>query len=304
MAVRYWLYGVSLKSDFAFPYAESKRPGIAEIRLREWNHAFHSPVPFPSKSTFFQHSHQPDGTTHLCWPGLFEFAIDPSGMEVHGRKLGRSSLESFHSYLLGQVVSFALLKQGIEQLHATVVVFEGRALALTGDCGRGKSTLASALLKRGGRLLVDDMLVLKPNGRGLVAMPGPPRLKLLPDSAKRAGLSSDKALAMNPLVTKKIFPIRDAQTEPASLDHIYVLSAPNPRTRHVSIRRCPPAEACSQVIAAAYNLDMELPGRPASQLQWAASIANAVGVSMLRYPRDLKKLDEVADTVVQSFLRR
>lgn len=303
MAVRYWLYGVGLKSDFAFPYAASKRAGIAEIRLREWNSKFHSPLPLPSPSTFFQHSHQADGTTHLRWPGLFEFVINGDGHEVRGRRLGRASLESFHTYLLGQVVSFALLKQGIEQLHATVVSFAGRALALTGDCGRGKSTLAAALLQRGGKLLVDDMLVLQPHGRDLLAMPGPPRLKLLPDAAKKARLSSGKALAMNPLVAKRIFPVRNAQREPVPLQHLYVLDAPNPRTKRISIVRCPPAKACAQVIAAAYNLDMEFAGRPASQLHWAASIANSVPVSMLRYPRNLRRLDEVADKVIESFVR-
>lgn len=303
MAARYWLYGVGLKSDFALPYAESKRAGIAEIRLREWNDAFHSPSPFPSTSFFFQHSHQPDGSIYLCWPGLFEFVVDSTGREVRGRKLGRSSLESFHTYLLGQVVSFALLKQGIEQLHATVVAFDGHALALTGDCGRGKSTLAAALLKRGGKLLVDDMLVLKPNGHGLLAMPGPPRLKLLPDSAKQAGFRSSKAQRMNPLVTKQIFPVRNQQSEAVPLERLYVLSAPNARRKQISIRHCSPAEACARVIAAAYNLDTALSGRQTRQLQWSASIANSVPVSMLNYPRDLKKLDEVADAVLQSFLR-
>ena len=303
MAVRYWLYGVGLKSDFTFPYAASKRPGIAEIRLRKWNDAFHSALPFPPAPTFFQHSHQLDGTTHLRWPGLFEFVIGANGKEIHARQIGRSTLESFHTYLLGQVVSFALLKQRIEQLHATVVTFDGRALALTGDCGRGKSTLAAALLKRGGKLLVDDMLVLKSNGKDLLAMPGPPRLKLLPDSAKRVGMSSRNALQMNPLVEKKIFPIRKAEADPVPLHGMYVLAAPHPRTTRTTMRRCSPAEACAQVIAAAYNLDMELPGRAASQFQWAASIANGVEVSMLRYRRELSKLDEVAATVEQSFLR-
>ncbi len=300
---RYWLYGVGIESDFSLPYAKSKRSGIAEIALREWSRKFRSPLSPPSNSTFFQQSHEPDGTTHLRWPGLFEFAVYASGNEVRCRKLGRTSLESFHTYLLGQVVSFALLKQGIEQLHATVVAFDGRALALTGDCGRGKSTLAAALLRRGGKLLVDDMLVLKRSGETVLAMPGPPRLKLLPDSAKRAGLSSGKAVPMNPLVAKKIFPIRDAQSEPVPLDNMYVLAAPNPRTKRITIRRCPPAAACAQVIAAAYNLDMTLAGRATTQLQWAASIANSVPVSMLSYPRDLKRLDEVADTLMQSFLR-
>lgn len=305
MATRYWLYGVGLTSDFAFPYAESKRSGIAEIQLREWNDAFHSQPLFPSPSSnFFQHYHQTDGTTDLRWPGLFEFVVAANGREVRGRRLGRSSLESFHTYLLGPVISFALLKQGIEQLHATVVVFQGRALALAGECGRGKSTLAAALLRQGGKLLVDDMLVLQRKGRDLLAMPGPPRLKLLPDSAQRAGLHSGKALPMNPLVEKKIFPIRRAQREPIPLERMYVLGAPTLRTKRTTIRKCGPAEACAQVIAAAYNLDIAIPGRAASQLQWAASIANSVEVSMLSYPRDLSKVDDVADTVVQSFLRR
>jgi hypothetical protein len=303
LAIHYWLYGVGLKSDFAFPYAASKRSGIAEVRLREWKDRSHSRLSFPETTTFFQRTHRPDGSTHLRWPGLFEFVVSADGREVRGCKLGRASLESFHTYFLGQVVSFALLKQGIEQLHATVVTFDGRALALTGDCGRGKSTLAAALLRRGGKLLVDDMLVLQPNGRGLLAMPGPPRLKLMHDSAKRAGLSAGKALPMNPLVTKKIFPIRNVQSEPSPLDHLYVLAAPNPRTKHITIRRCKPAAACAQVIAAAYNLDMTLAGRATRQLQWAASIANSVPVSMLGYPRDLKKVDDVAETVVQSFSR-
>jgi hypothetical protein len=108
---------------------------------------------------------------------------------------------------------------------------------------------------------------------------------------------------MNPLVTKRIFPIRNVQSEPAPLDHLYVLAAPNPRTKHITIRRCTPAAACAQVIAAAYNLDMALAGRAGNQLPWAAAIANRVPVSMLSYPRDLKKLDDVADAVVKSFSR-
>jgi len=304
LAVRYWLYGVGLKSDFALPYAESRRAGIVEIRLREWGEKFHPPLPFPSPSAFFQWAHEADGTTYLRWPRLFEFRVDATGAEIRGRKLGRASLESFHTYLLGQVLSFALLKQGIEQLHATVVAFEGRALALTGDCGRGKSTLAAALLRQGGKLLVDDMLVLKSNGRGLLAMPGPPRLKLLPDSARQARLRAGNALPMNPLVAKKIFPIRDAQTEPVPLEHLYVLAAPHARAKHIAVRRCAPAAACAQVIAAAYNLDMAIAGRSANQLRWAAGIADAVPVSVLSFPRDLRRLSELADTVKKSFLRR
>lgn len=299
--MQYWIYGVSLISDFSFPFDQSDREGFTRISLREW-------IPHPAGevgtlSGSQRLRHLKDGSTHLRWPDLFECLIDAPGREMKVHCLGSSSVDSFYSYLLGQALSIALLKQSVEQFHATVLSIDGKALALTGDCGRGKSTLAGALIRCGAKLLVDDMLVLREEQGRFIAYPGPAALKLMPDSARAFGLSTRTALRMNALVEKKIFPVRQAQEDPIVLRHIYALTAPSPRTKLTRIRRCSPAQSCIELVAAAYNLDDSRADRMARQLDWAAKVSRAVPVSRLSFPRNLGQVDDVAQVLVSSFTR-
>ena len=66
-------------------------------------------------------------------------------------------------------------------LHAGCVVKEGASLILSGESGRGKSTLALACVRRGYRMLSEDGLFLKcrPGAAQLWGLPW--RLHLLPD---------------------------------------------------------------------------------------------------------------------------
>ena len=45
-------------------------------------------------------------------------------------------------------------------LHSNTIVIDGKAIALSGRSGAGKSTLAAMLMKRGHRLISDDVLPL------------------------------------------------------------------------------------------------------------------------------------------------
>src|SRR5439155_8977822 len=112
--------------------------------------------------------------------------VAADGGRITCRRLEESSLESFQVYMLGQALSFALVRQGFEPLHATVVVIDDQAVAFLGDNAFGKSSLAACFLEAGHRLLTDDLLILQdsPNG-GILAYPGPPRLKLFPKMATR-----------------------------------------------------------------------------------------------------------------------
>ena len=299
--MRYWIYGVSLRSDFVFPFDESGRRGFASISLREWTRRTGNEcLEIPQNVRLHHFS---DGRTFLRWPSLFECMVDAAGREIKAHPLGNASLASFYTYLLGQAISFALLKQGIEQFHATVLTIEGRAFALTGDCGRGKSTLASALLRKGARLLVDDMLVLRPKNGDFIAYPGAPALKLRADSARATGFSARRTVRTSPLVEKGIFPVSDAEKEPVPLRHIYSLTAPNLRTKSTRIRRCAPSEGCIELVAAAFNLDESRRERMARQLRWAATISQGVPVSRLSYPRNLAEIHQVAEAVMDAFQR-
>ncbi len=54
----------------------------------------------------------------------------------------------------------------------------GSAIAVAGATGAGKSTLAAWFSRQGLALIGDDVIALKPAEGGMVALPGPPRVRL------------------------------------------------------------------------------------------------------------------------------
>ena len=55
-------------------------------------------------------------------------------------------------FLIAQVLPFAAALHGLEVLHASAVTVAGRALALLGPSGAGKTSLALALCRTGARV--------------------------------------------------------------------------------------------------------------------------------------------------------
>lgn len=62
-------------------------------------------------------------------------------------------------------------------LHAGVVERDGRGLILSGNPGAGKSTLTAALLFQGWRLFSDEVAMVAPGTREVLALPRPVSLK-------------------------------------------------------------------------------------------------------------------------------
>src|SRR3989442_5163498 len=64
---------------------------------------------------------------YLGWRGPFEFLVAADGRRIVARPLpGLARMpRAFETYLLGQVLSFALIARGLEPLHATAVVVVG-----------------------------------------------------------------------------------------------------------------------------------------------------------------------------------
>lgn len=58
-------------------------------------------------------------------------------------------------------------------LQASAVAIDGRALAIVGPPGSGKSSLALALIDRGAQLIGDDAVTLHRSGHFLLASPPP-----------------------------------------------------------------------------------------------------------------------------------
>ena len=249
-----------------------------------------------------------DGTEYLRWTGLFEFLISADGRRIAGRPLSEATSELFHTYLLGQVLSHALIKLGFEPLHATVVDVDGQAVGFVGDSGRGKSTLAASFLSAGCRLLTDDLLVVRRDESGFSACPGAPRLKLFPDVAGvllpgRRTVSTP----MNPLMSKVLIPldVDGHVSSPLPLRALYVLGAPDTanRRRNVTIRRLSERRAFLVLVRNTYNGDVTGTARLTRQLAVNAGLAQRVPVKLLSFPHQLAQLPAVHAAVLSDLNR-
>ena len=301
----YQLYGVRVRSSIPLTCPAGALPGLADVSL---NNA--SPASFarairqgPKKRSTDDWFHRivlPDGSDYLRWSGLFEFLISPDGRRIACHELSNVSRETFQIYLVSQVLSCALLKQGIEPLHATVVVIRGQAVAFLGNCGFGKSSLGAAFLRAGHAILTDDMLVTAVSVRHpstVMAYPGPSRIKLFPNIARTLLGRRRRGTAMNPDTSKLIVPLayHEHCGQAVPLRALYVLRPPASRRtpQPVAIRPLTQRRACLDLIANTFNTIMTEPARQAHQFHWAARLAATVPVKSLSYPRSLTHVPAV-----------
>ena len=212
-AYLYRIYGICVKSQWALPFHHFDAAGAApaEVELIEGSAWLFSGARakggLETAPAGYQYASLGDGSIYLVWPGLFEFLVSADGLRIAARPASNVSWETFYSYLFGQVLSFALLKQGIEPLHCTAVGLEGGAVGLLGDSGYGKSSLAAAFLQAGYPLLTDDLLVLQENGQGFLAYPSFPRIKLFPEVARAFLGEAEESVPYNPYTAKRIIPL-------------------------------------------------------------------------------------------------
>ncbi len=298
----YCFYGVSITSQWPLYPQESGEGGLGKVKLYEGTGSHFAGAAAEaagrlSSSKWVQYARLQDGADYLHWPDLFEFIISADGQQIAGRALSETAIEMFRTYLLGQVISLALLKQGIEPLHSTVVVIDGQAIAILGDTGYGKSTLAAALLQSGASLLTDDLLVVRQNGAGWLAYPGPPRMKLFPEAAHTFLGEQVAGIPMNPLTSKLVIPLATHQIThlATKLAAIYVLRSPTAKRLgdKVTIRKRQQHKACLDLIAGTYNTLVRTPDRLTQQFNLATHLALSIPIKSLSYPRGLARLPEV-----------
>ncbi len=304
----YCLYGVRLKSAMPLPGPEIASSGQVDIELFSgpaslFSRARREARICPEEKEWFSHAGLSDGSDYLRWSGLFEFLVSADGRRIACRELNGASSESFQTYLLGQVLSFPLLKQGFEPLHATSMVIDGKAVAFLGQCGGGKSSLGAAFLQAGYLLLTDDLLVLRDEGDRFVAYPGPPRIKLFPEIARRLLGARVNGVPMNNETPKMVIPLRGNETvspqETFPLKAIYVLTPPleSSRSSRITIRQLSPRRACVEMIKNTFNTMVVNPERLKRQFALASRLAANVPVKSLSYPRALRRLPAVRKAV-------
>jgi hypothetical protein len=305
----YWyqIYGISLRSEIKLTFPDSEPMQSADVSLLAaspdfFRDATDGAVVSPNPNRSYKYARLDNGQSYIRWDGLFEFLIDADGQRIWCGWLGAASLESLQVYLLGQALSFALVKQGYEPLHATAVVIDGQAIAFLGSSGFGKSSLAASFLAEGHRLLTDDMLLLRGTDGGYQAQPGPCRIKLFPEMAGRFLAGTASAVTMNGETEKLVLPLSadHLHSVSAPLRVLYVLGAPGELRQKQSIQltSLSTRETFIELVRGTFNYLVTGSERLERQYTECLGVASRVPARRISYPRVLSALPDVRKAIL------
>jgi hypothetical protein len=303
----YRVYGVHLRSEIILSLIEAVASAAPDVELVIGSPEFFAAALEGASlvdldNGWYSIAYLPDGSTYVRWEDLFHFLVSADGHRVVCGDLGPAAAESFHTYLLGHALSFALIKKGFEPLHATCVSVNGQAVAFLGQSGYGKSSLAASFLAAGHRMVTDDLLICRPSPEGLMVQPGPHRIKLLPKDADRFLGAGWSGTPMNPSVEKLVIPLGPERTcdAPVPLRRIYVLDYPDedstPET--VQLVHLSQQQAFVELLRGTFNIRILGAERLHRQFAAATDIVRRAAVGRLVYPRVLADLPKVRDRIL------
>ena len=249
----------------------------------------------------------PDGLTYLRWPRLYEFVVAADGSRVACRPLDGCDGTVLQNFLFGQVLAVALVRQGIEPLHASVVQVGAAAVGFLGDCTFGKSTLLASFVQAGHRVLTDDMLILARRAGETVALPGAGRIKLNPDSASCFLDRADAGTPLTATTAKCSFPLDSARQQRTALplQLLFVLPDPDERDRATSIEIRPAsrAEMVHELVKNTFTTHVIDQPRLTRQFAHVTQVASDVDGFRLRYPTGLHHLVALRQAIVEHSLQ-
>jgi len=311
MEYRYGVYGVALTSDlaFEFPGDEPHRTAAgARVTFSRGDDDDFATARDRESTEWFTCDERRDGSLYLRWRRFFEFVVAPCGTRVQYRPLGEGDDAVLQNFLFGQALSFALVRQGLEPLHAAVVDVTGQALALLGDCGYGKSTLAGAFVRAGCRLLSDDVLVVYRDGGQVMAAAGAGRIKWLPDTACAFERAAEDGVQLNPQAEKRVFRLGegDLQRRDIPLAAFLVLPPPQERDRasRFDVQRVTSADLFYELVKNTFVRPLQDSRRLRQNFSFNAQLASEIPGYRVSYPSGIDRLPAVCDAVIDRFAKR
>jgi hypothetical protein len=222
------------------------------------------------------------------------FVIDDRARAVTCHPIGRATVDAWRPVLLNQVLPLLLADERLV-LHASAVATPAGALVFVAPPGRGKSTLATALARRGLPLITDDFLVVERRGDESWAIPSGVAPRLWPDSVAaifseqgsfpRVGSrASKRRITEGVTVANESMPIR----------HVFVLAEPQ---CHQALRPVSGVEAVVALTACTFVSRLDEQARVREVFNAVTTLAARVPIRQLVPVRDFAALDALCDAV-------
>ena len=239
--------------------------------------------------------HPGEGYDVVRFRGLADHYLWSDRIYCHLRNEAMAHLVEIQ--LLGIVLALWLERHQVPTLHASVIVVNGRAVAFLGAPGRGKTTLATALIAAGHELLVDDLVATRIVGDQVLVQPGYPLLRLWPEQADHfVGDHTDFA-KLHPTYDKRLVPIGRGFgtfcTEETPLARIY-LPARSRTDSEVSFVPVASGEALLTLVANSFLHEaVNRLGMAGPRLKALSAVLSRTRLQVLRYPNGLDRLSDV-----------
>ncbi|MBV6521086.1 MAG: hypothetical protein MNPFHGCM_01209 [Gemmatimonadaceae bacterium] len=210
-------------------------------------------------------------------------------------------LDAGRADILGRVLPLALHGSGILSLHASAVAMGNEGVAFLAPKYHGKSTLATAMVEAGARLITDDVLpvlISEPP----ICLPGVPRLRLWRDSvqAMRGSATAQQVPDERKHLVDDLRP-EQVQSLPVRFSTAYILTPMNELPDHAAVLREPidSIAATLSLVQHAKLAPLLAGGEAGALFSQTASVAGAIRVYDLYVTRDFTRLDEVARAIAR-----
>jgi hypothetical protein len=238
-----------------------------------------------------------DGTVLLRLEGIGRFLIRPEG-EIRLDRSEDGRRADIEAALVSVVAGAVLHQRALLPLHASCVLIDGVAVAITAPSGAGKSTLAAALVSAGHRLLTDDICVVRFAEDGAaVALPGANRLRLYDDSATAVGQGPKTAPTTEAVREKRGWDRPIADHAPQPLAAILRLE----RATTASLKRLTGLSAINPMQDIVYRAPLGVRlGRERELFRGLTRLADKVPIYRMTRPERLDSLAELVQLAVTS----
>ncbi len=246
-----------------------------------------------------------DGTALIELPEVARFLLK-EGRTITVQPAPGAALVDVETFLIGPVAGILLHQRGVLPLHASCVAVDGAAIALTGAVGSGKSTFATALVRKGAAPMSDDICPVVFCGDGApLAIPGPSCRRLWPDTREAFGCGGPAWAPIRPGHAKQIGPA-EAETRPvaplAPLRLGAVIRLVPDHGGEAGIRRLRGLASVAPLkdIVYRFRLGRAL-GRGEALFGDAMRLAGKTPIFEVRRPEGFEHLERMADAILECF---
>lgn len=319
MTSHYVLYGLRLTADMPIPaLSESQRhrdpdvrvhfdarataPGLTDA-LQPW-----TPHGYAPRSEWVGYSISTDAArsqVRIRYPDGTEFILDERGANIWVSWAPPLTQADAVTYLVGPIIGFVLRWRGRLCLHASCVSTGGRAFAMMGSAGAGKSTTASIFASLGLPVVSDDITAVEYKRGEFVVQPGYPRTCLWPDAAAAFYGHADALPRITPTWDKRHLDLMREpggfRADPIPLDVVYVLDDRVGPDDPISIDQLDRGKAVVTLVGHTYGntlLDAEMRAREFADLD---RLVRVVPVRRVTPPSSLARITEFCERLLKDF---